>query len=213
MKSHLMIALPLLFGVAAAGPAVAQTATATAPAAASPSATVGMTVKDPAGGTVGTVTDVSEGFVTVKTDKHQAKLPAASFRATAGALLYGSTQAQLNSDIEAQLAAGEAQFKTGATVTGAGGANVGTVTAVDAESVTMKLASGKSVRLPRTGVAPSANGLVLGMTAAELDAAAAGAASASAPDAATADAAASTSTTTTTAKKRTVKKRSSKSRK
>ena len=146
---------------------------ATAPAAtATATPTVGMMVKDAAGGMVGTVTAVSDGFVTVKTDKHEAKLPAASFAPSNGALVYGMTQAQLDTQIETQTAAAAAQFKAGAMVKGSDGAQVATVTAVDADTVTLKLTSGKSVRVPRNGLAGSADGLVIGMTAAQLDAAA-----------------------------------------
>ena len=152
-------------GTAPATTAPTMPATAAAPAA-------GMAVKDAAGAAVGTVTSVSDGFVVVKTDKHEVKLPAASFTPANGALLYGMTQAQLNADIEQQIAAAQAQFKTGATVRGSGGEDVGTITALDADSVTLKLVSGKSVRVPRNGIAPAENGLAIGMTAAQLDAAA-----------------------------------------
>ena len=51
--------------------------------------TVGMTVKDTSGGVVGTVTKVEPGFVVVKTDKHEVRLPATSFTPHEGALLFG----------------------------------------------------------------------------------------------------------------------------
>jgi preprotein translocase subunit YajC len=208
MNYRAIMGLPLFVGMVVASPATAQTAAAPATAA-SPAASVGMTVKDPAGGTVGTVTAVESGFVTVKTDKHVAKLPSASFRAEAGGLVYGATQAQLNSDIETQLAAAQAQFKTGATVRGAAGTEVGTVTALDADYITLKLTSGKSVRLPRNAVAPGTDGLVLGMTAAQLEAAVG-----SADGAATSDTAApAAATTSTTTKTTTTKKSSSKAKK
>lgn len=201
--NHIRSAFLLLatgLAVAVGQPAAAQTITppATAPATTAAPATVGMMVKDVAGGAVGSVTAVADGFVTVKTDKHDVKLPAASFTAANGGLLYGMTQAQLNADVEKQLAEAQAQFKTGATVRGSAGEEVGTVTALDAESVTVKTVVGKTVRLPRSGVAPGTTGLAIGMTAAQLDAAA---------GPATATATTTKTTKASASKKATVKKK------
>jgi preprotein translocase subunit YajC len=150
-------------------PAGAQTAS-------TPSSTMkpapGMMVKDTAGGIVGTVTKVGNGLVTVKTDKHEAILPISSFTPNKGALLFAMTQAQLDADVEKQDAAAAAMFKEGARVRGTGGVDAGTITALDADSVTLKLASGTSVRVPRSGIAAAADGLVVGMTAEQLEAAA-----------------------------------------
>ncbi|MBV9930437.1 MAG: hypothetical protein JO013_05790 [Alphaproteobacteria bacterium] len=132
----------------------------------------GMTVKDTAGGTVGTVARVDGGFVIVKTDKHEVRLPANSFTPHEGALLFGMTQAQLDAEVEKSLAAAAAKIAPGATVTGTAGAVVGTISAVDDQTVTIKLASGNLVRVPRSGVAPGPNGVVVGATAADLEAAA-----------------------------------------
>ena len=60
--------------------------------------------------------------------------------------------------IEKDKAAAEASLAVGAPVKDSAGASVGTIEAIDAEFVTIKLASGKSVRLPRNGIAGSANG-------------------------------------------------------
>jgi preprotein translocase subunit YajC len=148
----------------------------TAPAAAQQAApaaiTVGMAVKDTNGGDVGTVTKVDGAFVMVKTDKHEARLPANSFTPHEGALLFGMSRDQLNAAIEQQLAAANAKLVPGAAVSDPAGAAVGTITATDANSITVKLQSGLQVRLPRTGVAPGPNGAVVGMTAAALEAAA-----------------------------------------
>ena len=159
---------------AAAAPSDAVPSTTTAmPAAAAPAkAVAGMTVKDAAGGIVGTVTKVGDGFIAVKTDKHEANLPTASFTAQGGALLFGETQAQLNAEIEKQDAATAALFKVGTKVSGSAGADAGTISALDSSSVTLKLPSGKVVRVPRSGIAASGDALVVGLTAAELEAAA-----------------------------------------
>ena len=151
-------------------PAAAQAPTA-APAAAS-AATVGMAVRDTNGGEVGTVTKVEPGFVVVKTDKHEVRLPAASFTPHQGALLFGMTRDQLNAETEKALAAAAAKIAPGAAVSDSAGVAVGTLSAVDADFVTVKLTSGAEVRVPRAGVAPSPNGVVVGTTRAQLEAAA-----------------------------------------
>lgn len=143
-----------------------------APPAASAAITVGMTVRDTAGGEVGTVTKVEPGFIVVKTDKHEVRLPSTSFTPHEGALLFGITRDQLNAETEKALAAAEAKIAPGAAVSDSAGVAVGTLSAVDANSVTVKLTSGAEVRVPRSGVAPGPNGVVVGTTAAQLQAAA-----------------------------------------
>ena len=80
------------------------------------------------------------------------------------------TQAQLNAETEKSLAAAAASIAAGATVKGTGGAIVGTIDAVDADTVTIKLQSGLLIRVPRSGIAPGTDGVVVGLTAAELEA-------------------------------------------
>jgi preprotein translocase subunit YajC len=146
-------------------PAAAQ---APAPSAA---IAVGMTVRDTASGEVGTVTKVEPGFIVVKTDKHEVRLPVASFTPHEGALLFGMTRDQLNAETEKALAAAAAKIAPGAAVSDSAGVAVGTLSAVDANFVTVKLASGAEVRVPRAGVAPGPNGVVVGTTLAQLQAA------------------------------------------
>lgn len=152
----------LALGLAA--PAVAQ-----APAA-SAAMHVGMMVKDTNGGEVGTVTQVEPGFVTVKTDKHEVRLPAASFAPHEGALLFAMTRDQLNAQTEQALAAAAAKIGPGAAVSDTSGGAVGTVTAADPEWVTVKLVSGTELRLPRSSVAANSHGAVVASTAAQLEA-------------------------------------------
>ena len=133
---------------------------------------VGTQVTDAQGGPVGTVTAVNGDVVTVKTDKLEANLPKASFAPNEGKLLIGNTQAELNALVEKEKAAAEASLAVGAPVKDSAGASAGTIEAIDAEFVTLKLASGKSVRLPRNGIAGSANGAVVGATLADLEASA-----------------------------------------
>ena len=130
---------------------------------------VGAEVLDGSGNAVGTVTAVNGDVVTVKTDKLDANLGKGSFAQQDGKLYVGMTQAELNATVEKENAAAEASLAVGAAVKDSAGASAGTIEAIDAEFVTLKLASGKSVRLPRNGIAGSSAGAVIGLTAAELE--------------------------------------------
>ena len=160
--------LSIAIAATAAGfqPAVAQQASAQA------GMTAGAKVSDAQGGEVGTITKVEGQFVVLKTDKHEVRLPVTSFTAHNGGFLFGMTRDQLNAEVEKTVAAANAKLVAGANITGSQGGNVGTIDAIDAQFVTVKLTSGKLVRLPRAAVAAGANGAVIGMTVAELEAAA-----------------------------------------
>ena len=137
-----------------------------APASAQTALSVGATVTDPQGGEVGTITSIEGDVVVVRTDRHEARLAAASFATAEDRVLISLTRDQLNSQMD-QLAAQAAQaFRVGATVHDRDGAVVGPVEALDAESVTIRMGE-TQFRLPRSGVAPGANGLVIGSTRAE----------------------------------------------
>lgn len=133
---------------------------------------VGTEVLDGSGNPVGTVTAINGDVVTVKTDKLEANLGKASFANQDGKLYIGLTQAQLNETIEKEKAAAEASLAVGAAVKDSAGAAAGTIESIDAEFVTLKLPSGKSVRIPRNGIAGSANGAVVGLAVADLEASA-----------------------------------------
>lgn len=132
----------------------------------------GGAVKDTAGGEVGTIARVDGDHYIVKTDKHEVRLPASSFTKTDAGYLFGLTRAELNAQVDQALAAASAKLTAGAAVSGAGGANVGTIQAIDGQYVTLKLPSGAAVRLPRTAVAAGPQGVVTSLTLAELEAAA-----------------------------------------
>ena len=134
----------------------------------------GMAVKDASGGSVGSVVKVEGDILTVKTDKHEVPLPSKSFTVDGHTLLLGMTQAQLNSEWEKTLASAEASLAVGAPVLGAQGTSVGTIDAIDAETVTITLASGKKVRLPRAGIVGDSAGARIGFTAEQLEAQLAG---------------------------------------
>lgn len=146
--------------LAIAGPAYAQ----------ADGFTVGAQVLDSQGNPVGTVTAVNGDVVTVKTDKLDANLGKASFASQDGKLYVGMSQAELNAVVEKDQAAAAASLAVGAPVKGTGGADIGTIEAIDTEFVTLKLTSGKSVRIPRAGIAGSAQGAVIGLTLADLEA-------------------------------------------
>lgn len=137
----------------------------------------GMQVVDPAGNAVGTVTAVKGDQLIVKTDRHEVQLPATSFTPDKGKLLFAMTQAQLNTATDQALAAANASIAVGANVHGTGGQVAGTIQALDEATVTLKLTTGELVRLPRNAIAPSANGVVLGVSVEELKAMAAAATS------------------------------------
>lgn len=129
---------------------------------------VGMMVVDTQGGAVGTITAVAADTVTVKTAKHQAELPKTSLTISEGKALFGLTQAQLDASVEQALAA-RPGLKVGAPVKGAGGESVGTIEAVEAETVTIMLSAGQRISIPRSGIAVDADGSGrIGLTAAEL---------------------------------------------
>jgi preprotein translocase subunit YajC len=153
----------LLLVSAPAAPAFAQAATASA-------FSVGTQVTDANGGPVGTVTAVNGDIVTVKTDRVEANLSKASFTPNEGKLLVGLTQAELNAAVEKDKAAAEASLAVGSEVKGSGGATLGTIDAIDAEFVTIKLGSGSKVRIPRAGIVGAATGAVIGLTAEQLEA-------------------------------------------
>ena len=136
---------------------------------------VGMQIVDASGAPVGTVTAIQGGNLQIKTDKHDALLPKASFTLNNGKLLFGMTQAQLDSKIEDAAAASQKSIAAGATVNGTAGSAVGKIDTVEGGNVTITLASGKKIQVPGTGLRGNADGTVtIGYTAAHLDALVAG---------------------------------------
>lgn len=95
---------------AAAAPAEAAAASgetaATAPATASAKVTIGATVYDVSGGTVGTVESVEGKFAVVSTGKNKAKLPLESFAAGEKGPLLGMTREQLDAAASAAASKG-----------------------------------------------------------------------------------------------------------
>lgn len=155
---------PRIYFVAAALALVTPAAVAQSPAI-----VPGTQVVDTAGNPVGTIFSVKGDQLVVETDKLKVSLPANSFTPSEGKLLFALTRDQLNQQTEAALAEANAKLAAGANVYGQSGALAGTIDAIDADFVTLKLTSGKLVRLPRNGIAASDKGAVLGVSAAELE--------------------------------------------
>jgi hypothetical protein len=152
------------------------TATATATkAAAAP--TVGGTVYDAQGGMVGTIDSTDGTNAVVDTGTVKAAIPLTSF----GTGPNGPTLTMTKAELEAAAGQGAAQaaqnfrsqLSAGATVYGVGGASLGTIKAVDGEFVTVTTEKGDA-RLPLGSFGPGPQGVTIGMTAAQLDAAMAG---------------------------------------
>jgi preprotein translocase subunit YajC len=150
--------------IAASPAAYAQAAAATA------TIMPGMAVVDTHGGAVGSVVSVNGDTLIINTGKHQAAVGTASVTPYKGKLLIGMTQAELNAATEKGLAQAAAQITPGATVKGTGGAVLGTIESLDTEIATLKLATGESIRIPRSGIAAGADGVVVGLTLEQLKA-------------------------------------------
>ncbi|WP_375429198.1 hypothetical protein [uncultured Sphingomonas sp.] len=196
-------------------------APATAATAATP--TVGATVYDSAGAAVGTIDQVTPQAVVLSVDDAKVSLPPASIGSGPQGLRIALTRAQVvAAAAQAQAGAEQqlmAQLTPGAMVRGSTGTAVGTVKSTDAQYVTLTTTKG-DVKLPISGFAMGASGPVIGMTAAQLDAAVtqAGGTVPTSNDAATsvdaagtteagATAAATTATTKTTTTKSTTRTR------
>lgn len=128
----------------------------------------GTQVVDTNGGAVGSVTSVKGDQVVVKTDRLEVALPASSFTPNEGKLLFALTREQLNTQTEQARAEANAKLVAGTSVYGQNGTLAGTIEAIDAEMVTIKLTNDRLIRMPRASIAPGAQGAVLGVSAAEL---------------------------------------------
>jgi preprotein translocase subunit YajC len=168
-RKILASALPAALFASAAS---AQPAAPAPQAGAQTGMVAGAKVSDTKGGEVGTITKVDGQFVVLRTDKHEARLPTSSFTPHQGGFVMAMTRDELNSEIEKTLASATAKLVAGASVSGSQGSPVGTIEKIEEGFVTLKLTSGTLVRLPRTGIGAGSNGAVIGMTAAELEAAA-----------------------------------------
>ena len=128
----------------------------------------GMQVVDPSGGIVGTVISVNAPNLVVKTGKHEVTLALDSFTANKGKLLFAMTAAQLDAATEQATAAAAAAVAVGAQVYGSDGTLAGQIESLDDKLVTIKLANGSTVSVPRAAVAGSAKGALVSVPTAKL---------------------------------------------
>lgn len=149
--------------------AAAVTLAGAAPAAAQTLAPGGAIV-DTAGQPVGTVVAVTGDAATIRTDRHEIRLPVASIRVEKTGGVVGMTQAELNASYDKALAEMAAAMAPGAPVYDPAGGVVGTIGAIESELVTLRLPSTREVRLPRTAFSLGRRGLLVGVTAAQLEA-------------------------------------------
>ncbi|MBB3345912.1 MULTISPECIES: hypothetical protein [unclassified Sphingomonas] len=157
------------------GTALAQAAApAQAPATGAATVATGATVYDTSGGVVGTVESTDGTNAVVNTGTVKAAIPLTSLGQGAQGPVLAMTKAQLEAAAGQQQAQATADFKSklvpGATVYGTGGTQLGTIKSIDASGVTLTTADGPVV-LPTSGFGPGPQGIVLGMTAAQLKAA------------------------------------------
>lgn len=194
LASTTFAASPLLAQAASSPAADAQAAPAasagaTAPASGAPNVTAGAQVSDASGGAVGTVESVSGGNAVVSTGAAKAALPLTAFAQGPNGLVIGMSKADLEAAVakatggaqtastgaagggQSAAATTPASFKVGATVSDPQGGKVGTVAAVSGNLVTVATANAKA-QLPKTAFAQSPTGLIIAMTATELEAAA-----------------------------------------
>ena len=162
-------AAPLL-----AGTAFAQAAPAPA-AAASTQVTVGATVYGPDGAEVGKVEKVEGGNAVINTGKNSAAVPAAAIGHNDKGLLVSMTRDQLDAAVAAATAKAQgtldAALVAGAAVNSSDGQALGKITSVSPEGlVTVQRESG-SFALKKDMFTTDAQGVVLRLTLAQIEAA------------------------------------------
>ena len=164
---------------AQAAPAPAPAAAAAAPAAAKVNVTVGAPVLDAAGGAVGTIASVSGDAAVVDTGTVKAGIPVASFAQSDKGLHISMTKAELEAAAKGAQAGAQQDLASaltpGAAISDQNGGAVGKVDSVDGDFVVVATPNAKA-KLPKSAFAKGPNGLVIGMTLAQLEAAAKGAA-------------------------------------
>ena len=154
------------------GAALAQ---APAPAVAGPALSVGTMIYDTQGGEVGKIDSVAGDVVVVDTGAHKASLPKSAFGFSAKGPTITVTKAQIDAQVAAALEKAAAELNAalvpGSEVRGNSGAIIGTIKEVNGDQVIIDRASGP-VSLAKAAFRVGAQGLVISLTAAELDAAA-----------------------------------------
>ena len=165
--------LALAFGAMMLVPAAAQAQQA-APAAATAAPTVGATIFDSAGVSLGTVDSVTPQAIVINTGTAKVPVPPTSIGKTGKGFAMAMTKADLDAAVAGAQAQAQAAVKAklvpGGSVSGINGSPVGTIKAADAQSVTITTAKGEA-KLPVSAFSANASGqLIIGMTAADLEA-------------------------------------------
>lgn len=166
------LASTLLIGAAAAQ---AQQAPAAASATAAVTVTAGATVTDAKGGAVGKIESVTGDAVVVDTGAVKASIPVSSFAKTDTGFAIGMTKAELEAAAKGASAAQQEKFLAslapGVTVSDPNGGAVGKIENVEGDLVTVATPNAKA-KLPKSAIVQGPNGAVIGMTQAQLEAAA-----------------------------------------
>lgn len=159
--------------------ATVASAQAPAPAAtAEAQLTVGAGVFDTSGNQIATVDSMAGDNVVVSTGTNKVAIPKGSFGAGEKGAVIAATREQLDAaGAQAAAAAKQAvmaQLTPGADIKGTSGATLGKVKAVEGDIVVVTTPKG-DVRVPSAGFATGPSGIVLGMSAADFEAAVAAA--------------------------------------
>lgn len=139
-----------------------------------PTLTAGMAVSDPAGGAVGIIDSVTAETAVVATGTHKVALPLTSFAKGDKGAVISLTRIEL--DAAAAKAAENAattlraQIVSGTRISGSQGNVLGMVKGVEGDLVVVTSEHGDA-RLPIAAIGNGPHGLMVGMTAAEFEAA------------------------------------------
>lgn len=148
--------------------------TASQAISASPVLTPGMAVSDPAGGAVGTIASVSAETAIVATGTHKVALPLTSFAKNDKGAVIGLTRTELDAAAakaaENEAATLRARIIPGVMISGSQGNALGTVKAIEGDLVVVASEHGDA-RLPIAAIGNDPKGLMVGMTAADFEAA------------------------------------------
>jgi hypothetical protein len=133
-----------------------------------------MAIVDENGNPVGHVEAIRGSDLLVRTDRHRTLIASSAFRHNRNRLVLNMTRAQVNAAVDRVTppppapSAPPPQIVPGLAVRGTGGVIAGTIESVEPDHVILRLTSGESVRLPRSGVGTNSEGAFISITAAEL---------------------------------------------
>lgn len=168
----LVLAATPAFAQDAAAAGAAGTAPAAAPATPAAKPAAGQTVYDTAGGVVGTIEKIDGQVAVLATGKNNVGLPLTSFAMGDKGPVIAMTKDQVDAAAAGAAAKVAASVTAGATVSDTSGGSVGTIKSVEGEYALLDT-SKVQVKLPLTAFAAQGTGLVVGMTKAQIEAAAA----------------------------------------